>query len=124
MWYSAIIAQSNGTAADHLASVLRAHFREVAVVYQPEQLRHRLAEKHFQVAVVDLELFTFRELTELCRTQSDVAIICTHRIADEQMWVASLEAGAADCCHDQDVNGIVHAVTSLWSPAKAGGHAA
>jgi hypothetical protein len=38
-----------------------------------------------------------------------VHIICTHRCADEEMWAAAMNAGAADLCFAHDVEAIVQA---------------
>ena len=36
--------------------------------------------------------------------------MCNHRLADEEMWTATLNAGAADCRPSQDARGIVRAL--------------
>jgi len=34
--------------------------------------------------------------------------VCTHRVADEEMWASALAAGASDMCSSTDVDGIVY----------------
>ena len=72
---------------------------------------NELREKLFQseepyALVVDLELVNFQELHKICAWHRKTAVICTHRLADEEMWVAALAAGAADCCAPGDIAGI------------------
>jgi len=48
--------------------------------------------------------------------------VCTHRIPDEEMWMAALEAGASDVCATDDVGTVLTSV--LRSMALAHGTAA
>jgi hypothetical protein len=41
--------------------------------------------------------------------------VCTHRVADEEMWAAALNAGASDMCPAFDTKAIVlSAERSAW----------
>jgi len=37
-------------------------------------------------------------------------IVCTHRIPDEEMWMAALAAGASDVCPADDVANVLTSV--------------
>jgi DNA-binding response OmpR family regulator len=107
---SILIAQADGRVGDLLAANLRTHFREIRVVRGVHELRQRLFQNGEPYAVVvDLELVNLQELREICVSYRNSAVICTHRLADEEMWVAALAAGAADCCTPNDIAGILRA---------------
>ena len=40
----------------------------------------------------------------------DLPIVCTHRVPDEEMWMAALEAGASDVCPTDDVENVLTSV--------------
>jgi hypothetical protein len=49
-------------------------------------------------------------------------IVCTHRVPDEEMWMAALTAGAADVCPSDDVGNVITSVlrsTALSRSASA-----
>ena len=94
---SVLIAQADGRVGELLATNLRTHFREIRVVGGMNELREKLFQSEEPYAlVVDLELVNFQELHKICAWHRKTAVICTHRLADEEMWVAALAAGAAD----------------------------
>jgi DNA-binding NarL/FixJ family response regulator len=37
-------------------------------------------------------------------------IVCTHRLPDEELWIAALEAGASDVCPADDVPKVLSSV--------------
>ena len=49
------------------------------------------------------------EVARLCHDFPAISIVCNHRLADEEMWAATLNAGAADCCPSHDTRDIVRA---------------
>lgn len=111
---SIFIIQADARAGDLLAANLRAHFQEIHRVPGLRELRERFSQNEEPYAViVDLELVNFQELQEICLRYRNSAVICTHRLADEQMWAAALAAGAADCCAPNDVAGILRAASSM-----------
>jgi FixJ family two-component response regulator len=73
------------------------------------ELRTILLRHEARVAVLDLELLSLDEIGRLADSFSDLAIICTHRSPDEQMWMNSLKAGAVEFCHPQDIRSILRA---------------
>src|SRR5690348_11970944 len=104
-----VLAQKDPTAATTLANNLRSQCRAVTLAGKA-QLRQALLRARAQVAVLDLEMFSLPELKELCEEFRGVSIVCTHRLADEQLWTRVMDAGATDCCLPSDVNGILFAV--------------
>jgi DNA-binding NarL/FixJ family response regulator len=104
-----VIAQEDCICAEHLAIALYPHFRNVSIARNVEELRRNTARNRVALAVIDLELITLEELTAFCEEFPNVAVVCTHRVPDEKMWMQILNAGAIDCCHTLDVRVIVEA---------------
>jgi DNA-binding NarL/FixJ family response regulator len=85
-----------------------------------EELRAAIPKHHADVAIVDLELIGLPDLENLHQTYSATSIVCTHRVADEEMWASALAAGASDMCSSGDVDSIVYcALRSLDAPAAS-----
>jgi DNA-binding NarL/FixJ family response regulator len=116
---SIVIAQDDSHSADALVSSLGEHFKSVSMAHNLEELRHTVAKHRADVAVVDLEIANLLELDELRREFPQLTVVCTHRLADEQMWSAALAAGAQDCCHPSDVRSIVHAANRTQVMARS-----
>ena len=112
-----VLAQHDPTAASTLANNLRGQCRGVTLA-EKARLRHAILKARANVAVLDLELFSLSEIEQICREFSDVSIVCTHRLADEELWTRVMNAGAADCCLPTDVNGILFAVRRYAAHAR------
>jgi DNA-binding NarL/FixJ family response regulator len=108
---SVVVAQSNSRTGESLAKSLYNHFRTVNLVGGVDELRHSIPRHRADVAVVDLELVTVDDVQQLTREFPATTIVCTHRLADEKLWIQALSAGAADCVHYSDVRAIVLAAT-------------
>ena len=119
---SVVVAQSNSKTAEVLARSLYNHFRVVNVAGNVSELRHAIPKHHADVAIVDLELAPLNLVQELTQEFVGTRVICTHRLADEQMWSSALAAGAADCCYASDVRAIVLAASETKTVSHA--HAA
>jgi DNA-binding NarL/FixJ family response regulator len=105
-----IVAQSNAHCAESMAAYLHGHFASVLVASSPEELRREVARYRADVAIIDLELIDVNDVEELHGEFPSTNIICTHRLADEELWTASLSAGAQDFCMCDDVRGILDAM--------------
>ena len=105
-----IVAQSNARCAESMAAFLHGHFRSVLVASSPEELRREIPRHRADIAIIDLELMDVNDVEELHRDFPPTNIICTHRLADEELWTASLAAGAEDCCMCDDVRSILGAL--------------
>jgi hypothetical protein len=46
-------------------------------------------------------------------------IVCTHRLPDEQLWIAALEAGATDVCQSGDLQNVIASVLRSVAVAKS-----
>ncbi len=114
-----VVATKDPRAAAELADRLNVHFRLVAVASSLEETRLAIPRYRAQLAVIDLETVSLQMVRELCREFSQTSVVCTHRLADEEMWTLALGAGAIDCCHNADVGGIVQAVQRNLAMARS-----
>ena len=105
-----IVAQSNARCAESMAAFLHGHFDSVLVASSLEELRREIPRHRADIAIIDLELVDVNDVEELHHDFPPTNIICTHRLADEELWTASLNAGAHDCCMCDDVRSILGAM--------------
>jgi hypothetical protein len=87
--------------------MLSLHYHSVHVAGSAGELRTTIARYRADVAVIDVEASCLDEVTRLHREFPGLSIVCTHRVADEEMWTAALNAGASDMCPAFDTRGIV-----------------
>jgi DNA-binding NarL/FixJ family response regulator len=104
-----VLAQQDPKAATTLVNNLRGQCRAVTLA-EKAHLRQAILKARANVAVLDLEMFTLPEVEQICQEFQNVSIVCTHRLADEDLWRQTMNAGADDCCLPSDVNGIMFAV--------------
>jgi DNA-binding NarL/FixJ family response regulator len=114
-----VLIQNDAHAAQALAAALHEHFSTVTVSRSEEELRTTIPRRRADVAVVDLELVDLRAVARLREEFGSTTFVCTHRLADEEMWAAALAAGAADCCQTSDVKGIVEAAARRLARAHS-----
>lgn len=107
--FNVVLLQSDPGASQSLAARFSQSFRSVRTAATLEELRNALAKHRAQLVVVDLEKTPLDFVAELAREFPGVCIVCTHRLADEQMWTAALNAGAVDICPSYDTGGVLNA---------------
>ena len=101
-----IVFQRDPRLAQALASTLSQHYHAVYVATSVEELRVDIPRHRANVAVIDIEASGLTDVEHLHREFPQVSIVCTHRVADEEMWAAALNAGASDMCPACDTQGI------------------
>ena len=106
---NAVLAHHDGASAQRLSESLRKEFRNLVVANSAQDLRSAVGRFRAPFAVVDLEMMDFGELKELCHDYPATAFVCIHRLADDRMWSEALAMGAVDCCHCEDLRGILMA---------------
>jgi DNA-binding NarL/FixJ family response regulator len=115
-----VVAQMDPKTAEAIAASLHNYFRSVSVARSKEELCNAIPRRRADVAVVDLEMISLAELEQLHRDLPATAIVCTHRIPDEEMWTGAMTAGAADVCDNQNVGAVVNsALRSVGAKAQA-----
>ena len=95
--------------ARSLAGGLHPHF-SVDLTLSREELRDKVERNHPQAVVLNIEHWRLTDVESLHRDYPKLPIVCTHRIPDEEMWMAALEAGASDVCPSDDVGNVLTSV--------------
>lgn len=109
-----VILHEDPVRAENLVSKVKSVFEIVFTVQSVPELQALASQFRIQIGVLDLGLVTFQEIVRL-RRQLGMEIVCTHRTPDEIMWVEALDAGALDCCFDDDAPAICRAIRQTSS---------
>ena len=104
---SVVVLEQDASIASALIPSLKDHFETVRVANSPSDLRAEVARRRATLVILDLENAGFGEIRQLRHDFPQTSIVCTHRLADEQMWAEVLDAGAADLCEASDFASIV-----------------
>ena len=114
-----VLLQSDPGTVQSLAAPLQKVFRSVHEVNSLNDLRTNVAKHRTPVVILDIEMASLDEIEGLSREYPAASIICTHRLADEEMWAIALSAGAVDCCRSSDTQSIVQSAMRHASGARA-----
>jgi DNA-binding NtrC family response regulator len=95
---SVVLYQNDVRTGQILANSLAQHFQSVHLARSHEELRPTIARNRAQVLVLDMEKSFWGEVERLHREFPSLSIVCTHRLADEELWAEALNQGAADIC--------------------------
>ncbi len=93
-----------------LAADLSRHFPSVNLARSCEEIRPAIARHRAEVLVLDVETSGSRELERLHQEFPGLCIVCTHRLADEELWTEALKHGATDMCLPWNTNDVVRSV--------------
>jgi len=104
-----VLLQANSRLAESLNSALSDRFTKVHIVGNASEVSSSIAWKRAEVAIIDLEVASFADVQKIASEFPRSRIICTHRLADDEMWTAALNAGAADVYRPTETAAIVHA---------------
>jgi DNA-binding response OmpR family regulator len=121
MGLSVVILESDPNIAQSLAGRLSSHFHSVHLTRSRDELRERVAKSRPQAVILDMEYSRLTDVRSLHRDFPTLPIVCTHRIPDEELWIAALEAGASDVCPANDVQNVL---TSVLRSVAIAQHAA
>jgi DNA-binding NtrC family response regulator len=109
MGQSIVVLEADPKLAQSLAGGLRPHF-SVHLTRSREELRERLAKYRPEALVLNIECWRLADVESLHQDFPAVPIVCTHRVPDEEMWMAALQAGASDVCPVDDVENVLISV--------------
>lgn len=84
-----------------------------------EDLRTGIAKYRAKTVVLDMELAPASEVQKLSHEFPGIRIVCNHRLADEQMWVTALNAGAADVLPSSETGDILAAAMGQTSATRS-----
>src|ERR1035438_7494626 len=104
-----VVLEQDPAVARSLAGGLRPHF-SVHVTQSREELRDNVVRNRPEAVVLNIEYWQLTDVESLHRDFPSLPIVCTHRIPDEEMWMAALEAGASDVCPADDVANVLTSV--------------
>jgi len=110
MGVSVVVLQRDPAIVRSLTGGLHSLFHSVHVTTSHDELRDKVGQNLPEVAVLDVEASRFSEVERLHQDFPSLLIVCTHRIPDEEMWMAALEAGAVDVCPSYDVEAILASI--------------
>jgi DNA-binding NarL/FixJ family response regulator len=91
-----------------MAATLSKSFSSIDAIHSIDKLQKSMTEHRPAVVIIDLEMVSMNDVKRLCSDFSDVKVICTHRLADDEMWTQALSAGAVDVCPSFDIGGIAN----------------
>jgi DNA-binding NarL/FixJ family response regulator len=116
-----VLLQNDPKTSQSLVKFLCSSFHSIYPVRSLVELRTNIAKHRAQVVILDMELASIEDVERLAQEFPGTCIICTHRLADEEMWTAALNAGAADIVSAGDCRGILSAAqrTAAMSPSFA-----
>jgi hypothetical protein len=109
MGQSIVVLECDPKLAQSLAGGLRPHF-SVHLTRSREELRERLVINRPEAVVLNMECSRLADVQSLHQDFPAVSIVCTHRVPDEEMWMAALDAGASDVCPVDDVENVLTSV--------------
>jgi DNA-binding response OmpR family regulator len=118
MAQSVVVLEKDPRVARTLAGGLRPHF-SVHVAGSHEELRDNVARNSPDAVVLNIEYWQLTDVESLHRDFPTVPIVCTHRIPDEEMWMAALTAGASDVCPADDVENVLTSVLRSMGLAQS-----
>jgi hypothetical protein len=104
-----VLLQGDAKVTQGLASALANTFSSVRQVRTLGELRSSIAKHRAVIAILDMEAASISDVEHLSREFPTACLVCTHRLADEGLWTAALNAGAADVCPPSDTRGILRA---------------
>jgi DNA-binding response OmpR family regulator len=119
MGFSVVVFETNPRVAQTLAGKLSSHFHAVHLTHSGDELRKRVASNRPEAVVLDMEASRLTDVRSLHEDFPMLPIVCTHRLPDEELWVAALEAGASDVCQSNDAQNVLTSVLRSVAVARA-----
>ncbi len=110
MALSVVVLEGDPKLAQSLAGGLQEHFHSVHLTCSRDELRDRVAQNQPEAVIVNIESWLLSDVANLHRDFPALPIVCTHRIPDEEIWMAALDAGACDVCPAGDVENVLTSV--------------
>lgn len=105
-----VLYQGDAGTALALVSSLSPYVRAVHMARTRDEIRPTIARHRAEVLVLDLETTCLDEVKHLHREFPGLSIVCTHRLADEELWAEALQQGASDMCEPRRTDEVVASV--------------
>ena len=104
-----VVLQGDPQVARELQRSLQTHFTLIVAARNVTELRDAIPKYRAQAVILDVEAASLTEIERLRHDFPGICLVCTHRLADEEMWTQTVGAGASDLCQAGDLPGIVSA---------------
>lgn len=114
-----VILEGDAGVAQSLQNSLQNHFSFIYLAHNLGEAKAAIPRYRAQVVVLDLELVPRSEVEWLRREFPGICLVCTHRLANEEMWTEMVGAGASDLCFSADCRGIVSAALRSTQASNA-----
>jgi DNA-binding response OmpR family regulator len=115
MGQNVVVVESDSRVVKSLSS----HFHSVYLTRSGEELRQRVAKSRPEAVILDMEQSRLSDVRSLRHDFPSLPILCTHRVPDEELWIAALDAGASDVCSIDDIQSVLTAVLRNAAAAKS-----
>ncbi len=119
MGLSVVVFENDSRIAQSLAGGLSSHFHSVHMTRSGAELRERVAKNRPTVVILDIEHSRLSDVQTLRDDFPSLPIVCTHRVPDEELWIAAMEAGASDVCRADDVENVLTSALRNVAMAKS-----
>lgn len=106
-----VLYQNDAATAEKLAASLSQHFPSIYLTRSREEIRTAITRSGAEVLVLDVEASGDRELERIHNEFPGLYILCTHRLADDELWTEALSQGAADLCVPGNTEEVVRSLT-------------
>jgi len=114
-----VLLQRDQSAAGRIVSALTGTSASVHQIQSLDELRSAIARYRASIAIVDMEVASISDVEHLSREFPKACLVCTHRLADDRMWTAALNAGASDICPPSDTTTIVRVALKNRASAQS-----
>jgi DNA-binding response OmpR family regulator len=118
MAHRVVVLEGDPKLAQSLVGRLQPHFHSIHLAGSDEELREQVAQNQPEAVIVDIESWRLTDVANLHRDFPALPIVCTHRIPDEELWMAALDAGATDVCPADDVDNVTTSVLRSMALAR------
>lgn len=103
MGFNVVVVESDSRVTNSLSS----HFHSVHLTRLGDDLRERVAKSRPEAVILDMEYSRLTDVRNLRQDFPSLPIVCTHRVPDEELWIAAMDAGASDVCAPDDVQNVL-----------------
>jgi DNA-binding NtrC family response regulator len=110
MGTSVVVLEGDPKTAQSLAGGLRPHFHSVYLTRSRDEMLNHVTQNRPEVVIFGIESSRLSDVASLHNEFPALPIVCTHRVPDEEMWMAALQAGASDVCVASDVENVLISV--------------
>jgi DNA-binding NarL/FixJ family response regulator len=104
-----ILLQDDARISQNLISSLSKAFHGIYIAHSMDDVINNALKHKAKIAIIDMEAASISDLQTLTHTLPHLRIVCNHRLADDELWMTALNAGASDCCLSSDTNAILSA---------------